>query len=282
MSNNNNNDMFDKAPPSTPVKDRKGEENNTTSWFSKTKLWSSAQSYLGKITAVVQEETQGLTMERIKKDLEEFSQQLYSEVQGVQNAITKEAQKQKESHRAVTPEIILPLKNNNQASSSQVKSADNEHTSSWSYCIPTPRYDLVDPFLSNYRIRALELQKNPSLFMNISNVTQDELEPFVDRVGDKDWESLQVLPTLKEAYEQNVPDKMDASQFWSRYFFQLDLIAKEEMNKQSLLSSNIQNISTEQVLSEDYWSSENEEEAPLPDSLHMEWEQEEGDEQEET
>jgi hypothetical protein len=75
---------------------------------------------------------------------------------------------------------------------------------------------------------------------------------------------------------------MDASQFWSRYFFQLDLIAKEEMNKQSLLSSNIQNISTEQVLSEDYWSSENEEEAPLPDSLHMEWEQEEGDEQEET
>ncbi|GJQ13997.1 hypothetical protein GpartN1_g5788.t1 [Galdieria partita] len=281
-------------------------ESEWSSWFSKGGLWSSAQSYLGRIAAAVQEETQGLTLDKVKKDLEEFSQQLYSEVQGMQDAIIKESQKQKEARRSVATESITvpvaPLNSEwknwshflSQSSNGQVQtksgsgrensihsdpqeSVDVEHTSYW---VPKPFCRLLDPFFSNYRIKALEVHANPSLFLDM-NVAEHELQQFGKEMEEAiESLSLQVLhhsPAVKEVYEWNVPAKMDSTRFWSLYFYKLDSIAKEEMTKQSLLSSNIQNMSTqeEELLAKD-WSSE-EEEIPLPDSLDMEWEEQQDD-----
>ncbi|EME28957.1 uncharacterized protein Gasu_35320 [Galdieria sulphuraria] len=237
-------------------------ESEPLSWFSKGGLWSSAQSYLGRIAAAVQEETQGLTLDKVKKDLEEFSQQLYSEVQGMQSAISKESQKQKESGRGVTTDSILPMApfskdwNNwseqiaqSSVGSVQTKGDFEEEKSSHcnqeesvvvdnvSYWVPKPFCHLIDPFLSNYRKKALEVHTNPALFLD-SNVSEDELQQFGKEMEETiEFLSPQVLhhcTTLKEVYEWNVPAKIDSCRFWSLYFYKLDAIAKEEMTKQSI------------------------------------------------
>lgn len=66
---------------------------------------------------------------------------------------------------------------------------------------------------------------------------------------------------------------MDSRRFWSLYFYKLYSIAVEERKKQSLLSTNIHNLSTEEDSLGQDWSSE--EDAPVAESLPViEWEEE--------
>lgn len=158
------------------------------SWFSKAGFWSSAQSYLGRITSAVQEETQGLTLSKVKKDLEEFSQQLYSEVQGLQMAISKESEKQKETNRGVVADSFVPFIPNDGTNESQKVSSGKEYTSHHSqmnsenvddslYWVPEPFCQLMEPFLSHYRMKALEVHNNPALFLDVS-IPKDESQSF--------------------------------------------------------------------------------------------------------